>query len=213
MLSLEQIQPPLQAAELSFIRDLCREFGLIVIALRGSNDHLQDAASAMNLALLPASKVKKSESQSEGEPDIEGLLSPQTNQSEQPCPEDVQAQKDEETVVRMPAAPETKIVTTPVRSGQQIYAAGGDLVVLAPVSAGAEILADGNIHVYGPARGRILAGVRGNRSSRIFCQALEAELVSIAGYFKVNEDLRQHHWKQSVQVSLTDETLNIDCLG
>ena len=87
-----------------------------------------------------------------------------------------------------PAQPQaSRLVTQPVRSGQQIYAQGGDLVVLAQVSAGAEILADGHIHAYGPMRGRALAGVRGDRSARIFCQALEAELVSVAGNYRVLE--------------------------
>ena len=82
----------------------------------------------------------------------------------------------------------TKVVTQPVRSGQQIYAKGGDLIVLAAVNPGAEIVADGNIHVYAPMKGRALAGVRGDTSARIFCQSMEAELISIAGNFRVFED-------------------------
>jgi septum site-determining protein MinC len=103
-----------------------------------------------------------------------------------------------------------KIVRTPVRSGQQVYASGGDLIVLAQVSAGAEILADGNIHVYAPLRGRALAGVRGNTDALIFCQSLEAELVSIAGQYKLSEDLQGLWWKKAAQISLQDEKLNID---
>lgn len=104
----------------------------------------------------------------------------------------------------------TKLVTTPVRGGVQIYAAGGDLIVLAPVSPGAELLADGNIHVYGPMRGRALAGVKGDTSARIFCQQLAAELVSIAGNYKVAEDLRRSpQWGQAVHVSLSGDVLNI----
>jgi septum site-determining protein MinC len=100
-----------------------------------------------------------------------------------------------------------------VRSGQQIYAAGGDLVIIAPVSAGAEILADGNIHVYGPLRGRALAGVKGDTSARIFCQSLEAELVSIAGNYKVNEDLQKEHWKGNIQARLEGDQLVISPLN
>ena len=94
----------------------------------------------------------------------------------------------------------TKLITHPVRSGQQIYAAGGDLVVLSSVSPGAEVLADGNIHVYGTLRGRALAGVKGNRSARIFCQRLEAELISIAGHYKISEDLRNSHWQKALRL-------------
>ncbi len=81
------------------------------------------------------------------------------------------------------------VVDKPVRTGQRIHADGTDLIVLAVVSAGAELIADGDIHVYAPLRGRALAGARGNTSARIFSQSMEAELVSIAGNFKVLEDV------------------------
>lgn len=82
----------------------------------------------------------------------------------------------------------TKIITDPIRGGQRIYAEGGDLIVIAQVSPGAELLADGNIHVYGTLRGRALAGVNGQENARIFCQQLSAELVSIAGHFQLFEN-------------------------
>jgi len=104
----------------------------------------------------------------------------------------------------------TRVVTTPIRGGQQIYAQGGDLIVLAPVSPGAELLADGNIHVYGPLRGRALAGIKGDTSARIFCQQLAAEMVSIAGQYKVAEDLRRDPlWAEAVRISLSGDVLNI----
>ena len=109
-----------------------------------------------------------------------------------------------------PAIKPTKIITSPVRGGQQIYAQGGDLVVISSVSPGAELLADGNIHVYGPMRGRALAGIKGDTKARIFCQQLTAELVSIAGQYKVSEDLRRDPlWGAGVQVSLSGDVLNI----
>ena len=102
-----------------------------------------------------------------------------------------------------------RIITQPVRGGQQIYAEG-DLIVLAPVSAGAEVLADGNIHIYAPLRGRALAGVQGNTEARVFCQSLEAELVSVAGRYRVAEDLRKTpQWGKAVQVLLNQEQLNL----
>lgn len=107
-------------------------------------------------------------------------------------------------------APTCKVITTPIRSGQQVYARGGDLVVLAPVSHGAEILADGSIHVYGPLRGRALAGVMNNNDAHIFCQSLEAELISIAGAYQVSENLRDNHWKQAVHIYLDNNNLQID---
>lgn len=88
-----------------------------------------------------------------------------------------------------PARRPTKVVAQPVRSGQRIYAKGADLVVIGAVNAGAEVIADGNVHVYGSLRGRALAGAGGDVEARIFCQSLEAELVSIAGTYRVIEDL------------------------
>lgn len=85
---------------------------------------------------------------------------------------------------------QTLLITQPIRSGQQVYAQGADLIVHAPVSQGAELIADGNIHVYGPLRGRALAGVSGNKNARIYCQKLEAELVSVAGHYSVSEDIK-----------------------
>lgn len=106
----------------------------------------------------------------------------------------------------------TKVITRPVRSGQQVYAKGGDLILLAPVNEGAEIIADGNIHVYSTLRGRALAGVNGSSGSRIFCQQLEAELVSIAGHFMLNDALREHCWKQAAQIYLENDALQITAL-
>ena len=74
-------------------------------------------------------------------------------------------------------------IRQPVRSGQVIYARGSDLIVMAPVNAGAQVVADGHIHVYGPLRGRALAGAKGMADAFVFCQSLEAELVSIAGQY------------------------------
>lgn len=87
-----------------------------------------------------------------------------------------------------PAQRPTVVIDKPVRTGQRIYAEGADLVVLAIVNAGAELIADGDIHIYAPLRGRALAGAHGNEGARIFVQRLEAELISIAGCFRVFED-------------------------
>jgi septum site-determining protein MinC len=103
----------------------------------------------------------------------------------------------------------TRIVTEPVRSGTQIYARGGDLIVTAAVSPGAEVMADGNIHVYGRLRGRALAGAAGDTAARIFCTRLEAELVSIAGRYLVSEQLPVEHQGGPAQIALVDDALTI----
>lgn len=121
-------------------------------------------------------------------------------------------QRQEERPPEASALP-GRIVTQPVRSGQQIYARGGDLVVIASVSAGAELLADGNIHVYGALRGRALAGVQGNTEARIFCQSLNAELVAIAGHYQVSEQIGEADRGRQVQIFLRGDALYIAPLG
>ncbi|HZU89166.1 MAG TPA: septum site-determining protein MinC [Stellaceae bacterium] len=108
-----------------------------------------------------------------------------------------------------PTAARAQLVTQPVRSGTQLYARGGDLVVTAAVSPGAEIVADGNIHVYGALRGRALAGASGDRDARIFCSRFEAELVSIAGRYLVSEQLPPEQHGLAVQIALVDDVLTI----
>lgn len=104
----------------------------------------------------------------------------------------------------------TKIVTEPVRSGSQIYARGGDLIVVAQVSHGAELLADGHIHVYGTLRGRALAGVTGDIRAHIFCQSLEAELISVAGQYNISEDIDQTFSGKAVDISILNGRLHIE---
>jgi septum site-determining protein MinC len=93
-----------------------------------------------------------------------------------------------EPVFREVPGPATMVIDKPVRSGQKIYARGADLVVLAMVNQGAEVVADGNIHVYAPLRGKAMAGARGNASARIFSLCLEPELISIAGVYRTSEN-------------------------
>ena len=91
-------------------------------------------------------------------------------------------------VVREVPGPATLVIDKPLRSGQKIYARGADLVVLAMVNMGAEVVADGNIHVYAPLRGKAMAGASGNTKARIFSLCLEPELISIAGVYRTSEN-------------------------
>ncbi len=104
------------------------------------------------------------------------------------------------------------LIRQPVRSGQQIYAEGGDAIILSTVSPGAEVLADGNIHIYGSLRGRALAGVRGNTEARIFCHDLDPELIAIAGHYCLSDSIDESRRGTSVQIFLRDESLIIEGL-
>lgn len=130
----------------------------------------------------------------------------------QPTPGQQSAESKAQKPTPKPQAPaassENKLITHPIRSGQQVYAKG-DLIITATVSAGAEILAEGNIHIYGSLRGRALAGVQGDTNSRIFCSDLQAELISIAGNYKINDELDESVRNHPVQIYLQDQALII----
>lgn len=117
------------------------------------------------------------------------------------------SQLTEETKVTV--MPETKIIRNPIRSGQQVIAEKGDLIVLSAVSHGAEILAHRHIHVYGALRGRALAGINGDNKAQIFCQQLYADLLSVAGKYQVNEDFPEDLIGKSTQTYLEQDKLNI----
>lgn len=198
LISLEKLNESLDIAGLIALLRICRDHGLLPVALRGPEQY-QPLAQQASLVLLPPGRARE-KALDAAEPSAQTV-------AQQPAGTPAPAAPARGN----PSTP-TRVITQPVRSGQQVYAPGGDLIVLAPVSAGSELLADGHIHVYGPLRGRALAGVRGDTQARIFCQSLEAELVSVAGQYKVAEDLRRQQWKQAVQVSLEGDSLKIAAL-
>lgn len=123
----------------------------------------------------------------------------------------VAASRIEKPVPQKSSSPEKSIevIDRPVRSGQQIYFPDGDIVVLQHTSAGSEILAGGSVHVYGSLRGRVLAGIQGDTSARIFCQKLEAELVAIAGNYRLLDDIDTDLKGRPAMVWLEGEKLKI----
>jgi septum site-determining protein MinC len=107
----------------------------------------------------------------------------------------------------------TRLIDTPVRSGQRIYAPNCDLIITNHVSAGAELIADGNIHVYGMMRGRALAGASGDREAQIFCTNLAAELVSIAGEYWLSEQIPADYYGKAARLSLASGALSVQSLN
>ena len=180
------------AGEVDFFQIIgtCRRHNIHIVAVRGGGDDIRRLALNAALAWIPADQ---------------GRPAPQPKTEATPSPEPEAPAAAEPA----PSVSPSKVISQPVRSGQQVYAPEGDLIVLAPVSAGAEVLAAGNIHVYSALRGRALAGVHGDVGARIFCHSLEAELVSIAGHYKISEDLQENCWKQPAQVQLKDDVLTV----
>ncbi|QHG63778.1 septum site-determining protein MinC [Pseudomonas putida] len=194
VLALDKLPADEGAIDLPGLMRICRHHGLRTLAIRANRIEDIAAAIAIDLPVLPPSGAR--ERPLEPEPEVKKV---------ETVPEPAPTPAPAELEVRP-----TRIITSPVRGGQQIYAQGGDLIVTASVSPGAELLADGNIHVYGAMRGRALAGIKGNTKARIFCQQMTAEMVSIAGQYKVCEDLRRDPlWGAGVQVSLSGDVLNI----
>ncbi len=138
-----------------------REQGLVPVAIQGADARLQTMAIGCGLALLGASSLLD-------KPLFDDAVDNKTRPAE---------------------SIQTKLVTSPVRSGQQVVSLGGDLVIVSSVGHGAELLAEGHIHVYGALRGRALAGIDGNKQARIFCHSLDAELVSIAGFYRLRDEI------------------------
>lgn len=184
-----------EVADFAGARDQLRERTLALVGVQNAEPAQLAAATAAGLASFAPSATTP-------------IRRPPRPSSYSPGP-DSAPPAAEPAPAPPPARSMTRIVTEPVRSGTQIYVRGGDLIVTAAVSAGAEVMADGNIHVYGRLRGRALAGAAGDTAARIFCARLEAELVSIAGRYLVSEQLPAEHQGGPAQIALVDDALTV----
>lgn len=175
------LQPKADTQQLAAWIDVMRRLDLIPIGASNVSQTAEEAARSLGLGVFPDSQSVPQQ-----------RAATPTNDAEPPrfCP--------------------SQVVRQPVRSGQQIYARNRDLIVLASVSPGAELMADGNIHVYGTLRGRALAGVQGYEEARILCQSLRAELVSVAGWYRLSEEMGR--WDGPAQVFLEGEELVVSAL-
>ncbi len=173
VLDFSQAEALPAAADWAQIVGLLRHSGLHGIATRGLPPELAASAAAAGLPAVHADAL--------GRPRSKPAEAPPT---EAPAPPTPAPQSPPVASPLAEPAPRTITLDKPLRSGQRFYARGCDLIVTAMVSAGAEVIADGNIHVYAPLRGRALAGASGDRTARIFTTSLEAELVSVAGIYR-----------------------------
>jgi septum site-determining protein MinC len=208
------------SAKWQFLKELFRTHGLNVMGVRGGSDELRQSARTAGLPTYAAvdrsaralarADEERSEPAPTGEPAMEAAPPPPAPPAAKPeaRPEARPEAKPEPGAgTRASTKSATLFLTRPLRSGQQIYARGGDLIVLAAVNSGAEVIADGHIHIYAPLHGRALAGASGDTEARIFSTRFDAQLVSIAGLYRtfdsgVPADLAG----QTVQVRLTEKT-------
>lgn len=173
------------------LRELVESEDFVLVGITGARDEaMKTAAKAAGLAVMVSGKSRKADPEPAA-----------------PAPDPVEAAPV--APVQAPVEP-SKVHVGPVRSGQQIYAAGTSLVVLGSVSPGAEVIADDSIHIYGALRGRAIAGAKGNPLARIYCQQLQAELLSIAGTFQLSDALPAGLIQEPVHIRLDNEQLRID---
>lgn len=195
----------MQTPEVSVARALLAELraaGVLPVALAYGTREVEALAQALDLPLLARFRAQYESGEREAVPAPAAASAP-TPASPRP---EVAATPD--AVGNIPDAV-SMLQSQPVRSGQQVYAQGRDLVITASVGAGAEVIADGSVHVYGPLRGRALAGAQGDGKARIFCREFHAELVAIAGRYKVIEEVPPELRGRPVQVWLQDDNLRL----
>lgn len=169
VLDVRGLKRPAKGLDLAKLCHLLRAYELLPVGVQGLSPAEEIKAQELGLATMRTS-------QPSSEPEPEPESKPAISQHTQPP-------QSESLLRRIPL-----VVTKPVRSGMRVYAKESHLVLLAPVSSGAECIADGDIYCYAPVRGRLLAGASGDVEAKIFCQTLEAELIAVAGYYLIYEE-------------------------
>jgi septum site-determining protein MinC len=171
------------------LRRMLKRQHLIAVGVQNANaTQIRAAMNADLAAFAPANAARRTEAAEPAAPRLAPAAAP---------------------VIAAGGVNRTKVITQPVRSGTQVYARGCDLIVLASVSPGAEVIADGHVHIYGALRGRAIAGASGDTDARIFIGKLEAELLCVAGHYLVSEAIEADYIGKSVQVTLVEDRLTI----
>jgi septum site-determining protein MinC len=189
------------SVDFSALIELLRKYRVVPVGVHGGSAEQTAAALAAGLYPAPDARIgKAAPGASNAEVPAQAATEPAVSQpAAQPAPQPVPQP------VAVPTG--ALVIDKPMRSGQQAYARGRDLVMLAMVNPGAEVIADGHIHVYAPLRGRAIAGARGNADARIFALCMEPELVSIAGLYRTGEaPLLTAVWGKPTQVRLVSDS-------
>jgi septum site-determining protein MinC len=193
-LDLSALEKTPEVAEIHAVIEAVRGVGMLSVGLAGDVVELETVANALNLPILSSFRTPTRPAP---------VLEPEQAAATKPEPAPAPADSNVSTLIH----------NQPVRSGQRVYARNRDLIVNAGVAAGAEVMADGCLHIYGPLRGRAMAGARGDPAARVFCQEFDAELVSIAGVFRVFETIPAELAGMPVQAWLAGEDLHFAPIG
>jgi septum site-determining protein MinC len=192
VLDLAPLKDSAEMLDFSALANLLGEEKLVPVGVCNCSNEQGEAAIEAGLAVMQNSPSRRAEKKAE--PKAKPVVEPQ--------------------IVEVATYVPAKVVTQPVRSGQQVYAKGGDLILLAAVNPGAEVIADGNIHVYAPLRGRALAGVQGDETARIFSLNFGAEMVAIAGHYRIFEEQPSDNvLGKATQVTLEGEKLLVTSMN
>ena len=185
--------------------DGLREAGVLPVALAYGTREIEALSQQLGLPLLAKFRAQYERAEADAAPAPRAAAAePARARAEPPA-----------AAAAKPVSPTPapgQVQRSPVRSGQQVYADNRDLTVLGAVGAGAEVIADGSIHIYGALRGRALAGAQGNEDARIFCREFHAELVAVAGHYKVLEDIPQALRGKAVQAWLENGQIKLAAL-
>ncbi len=219
VIDLHELPADKQQLDFFDLREILLSLSIIPVGVKGADQSILTLLESAGLAILAEARHKPEAHKNTSEPPpVLDTVVESTPENSPSVPEETSASKSPEQTSSKgaePPAPQllsqtAKVVKQTIRSGRQIYARGGDLIIIGSVSAGAEVLADGNIHIYGTLRGRALAGVQGDQSAAIFCHSLQSELLSIAGIYLLSEDIPEDKIGTSVQIFMDHERLQID---
>ena len=199
VLDLAPLEDGFKVIDFPALASLLDNHGLTIVGISGGTEAQRTAAARARLALFPTAGLAPA-------PEAHAAPTQATPPAAvEPAPEtppEVQTDNASNLVLRQT-----------VRAGQQVYARGGDLIVEASVNEGSEVIADGDIHIYGTLRGRALAGVRGRKDARIWCQQLDAELVSINGIYRTRDSIEPSLIGKAAVIEIQQEKLIIRALG
>jgi len=185
------------------LKQVIESYDFICVGVSNATAEQADAAKTAGFAILKQPRASATKATTEHSTD-------QKTQAPKTAAPSAVPLKLEELAPQKAVA---KVIHQNVRSGQQIYAKDSDLIIIGSVGNGAEVIADGNIHIYGQLRGRALAGAAGAAQSIIYCQSMEAELVSIAGNYWLSDQLPQNIWRESALIKFHSEKLSAQSIG
>lgn len=197
--------------DMSALKTLLSDLGFVPVGIRGMPENLNVTAIKAGWAVMRGghNAASSTSTSTNAAANTATNTAPTNDQNDQ-----LGATTENQNPV-LETVPTIQSVTIdrPVRSGQQVYAANADMTVLSATSSGSELMADGSIHAYGPMRGRVLAGAQGNESARIFCNALQAELIAIAGRYLLLDESDTELKGKPAMIRLEGEKLIIEPLG